>query len=57
VNFKILKPNILVLLEMFMGIHGLHPPWKVEAITLLRLELQWVHESKHGEKNGRNIKC
>jgi hypothetical protein len=26
VNFKILKPNILVLLEMFMGIHGLHPP-------------------------------
>jgi hypothetical protein len=26
VNFKILRPNILVLLEMFMGIHGLHPP-------------------------------
>jgi hypothetical protein len=26
VNFKILRPNILVLLGMFMGNHGLHLP-------------------------------
>jgi hypothetical protein len=26
VNFKILRPNILVMLGMFMGNHGLHPP-------------------------------
>jgi hypothetical protein len=26
VNLKNLMPNILVLLGMFMGIHGLHPP-------------------------------
>jgi hypothetical protein len=26
VHFKILRPNILVVLGMFMGIHRLHPP-------------------------------
>jgi hypothetical protein len=25
-HFKILRPNILVVLGMFMGIHGLYPP-------------------------------
>jgi len=34
VNFKILRPNILVLLGLFVGVHGLHPPREVEAITL-----------------------
>jgi hypothetical protein len=56
VNFKILRPNILVLLGMFMGIQGLHPPWQVEYHSL-GLEFQWVLESKHGEKTGRNIRC
>jgi hypothetical protein len=36
----------LVVLGMFMGIHGLYPPWEVEAITILDFNFnEWLNSN------------